>query len=68
MPQIYSNKFVNFVEKFLAKKPSERPTAKEAVMLIPTFVKQQNTTGATSYIKELMDDIKQSNPADQAKQ
>ena len=39
MPQIYSSKFVNFVEKLLAKKPSERPTAKVAVMLIPTFVK-----------------------------
>jgi serine/threonine protein kinase len=39
LPQIYSSKFINFVDKFLAKKPSDRPSAKEAVMLIPTFVK-----------------------------
>jgi hypothetical protein len=30
---------VNFVDKFLAKKPSDRPTARESVMLIPSFVK-----------------------------
>ena len=39
LPQIYSNKLMNFIDKFLAKKASERPTAREAVMLIPTFVK-----------------------------
>ncbi len=28
-----------FIDKFLAKKPSDRPTAREAVLLIPSFVK-----------------------------
>lgn len=31
---------MNFVDKFLAKKASDRPTAREAVILIPTFVKK----------------------------
>lgn len=30
---------MNFIDKFLAKKASDRPSAREAVMLIPTFVK-----------------------------
>jgi len=29
----------NFIDKFLIKKASERPTARECVQLIPTFVK-----------------------------
>ncbi|CDW91219.1 protein kinase domain containing protein [Stylonychia lemnae] len=39
LPQIYSNKLSNFIDRFLAKKASERPSAREAVQLIPTFVK-----------------------------
>ena len=39
LPQIYSSKMQNFIDKFLIKKASERPTAKECVQLIPTFVK-----------------------------
>ena len=30
---------MNFIDKFLAKKPNERPSAREAVLLIPSFVK-----------------------------
>jgi hypothetical protein len=30
---------MNFIDKFLVKKPSDRPSAREAVLLIPSFVK-----------------------------
>ena len=39
LPQIYSSKFNNFIDRLLAKKPFDRPSAREAVMLIPSFVK-----------------------------
>jgi serine/threonine protein kinase len=39
LPQIYSSKLINFIDKLLQKRPIDRPTAKEAVNLIPTFVK-----------------------------
>lgn len=35
LPQIYSNKLSSFIDKFLIKKASERPTARETVLLIP---------------------------------
>ena len=35
LPLVYSSKLMNFIDKFLAKKPSERPTAREAVLIIP---------------------------------
>jgi len=31
LPQIYSTKLSNFIDKFLAKKASDRPTSREAV-------------------------------------
>lgn len=30
---------MNFIDKFLAKKPTDRPSARESVLLIPSFVK-----------------------------
>ncbi len=31
---------ISFVDHLLAKKPQERPTAREALILIPSFVKK----------------------------
>ena len=35
---MYSNKFQSFVEALLKKNPRERPTAVEAVAMIPGFI------------------------------
>lgn len=39
LPQIYSSKLQNFIDKFLIKKASERPSSRECVQMIPSFVK-----------------------------
>jgi len=51
MPNCFSVRFTTFVEKLLSKKNSDRPTAKEALGLIPSFVKQ-------SYTEKFHPDIK----------
>jgi hypothetical protein len=40
LPQNYSSKLISFIDHLLAKKPHERPSSREALMLIPTFVKK----------------------------
>lgn len=40
LPQGFSTKLISFVDQLLAKKPQDRPTAREATLLIPTFVKK----------------------------
>lgn len=39
LPQGFSSKLISFIDHLLSKKPYDRPTAKEAVNLIPSFVK-----------------------------
>lgn len=39
MPNVYSLRFSSFVEKLLNKKPGDWPTSKEALAMIPTFIK-----------------------------
>lgn len=41
MPNCFSVRFTSFVEKLLSKKNIDWPTAKEALAIIPSFVKQQ---------------------------
>lgn len=43
MPNVYSLRFSSFVEKLLNKKAGDRPTAKEALQQIPTFIKTAYT-------------------------
>jgi NIMA (never in mitosis gene a)-related kinase len=38
VPHVYSNKFQTFVERLLKKNPRDRPTALEAIGMIPAFV------------------------------
>jgi hypothetical protein len=40
LPANYSSKLISFIDHLLAKKAPERPTSREALMLIPTFVKR----------------------------
>jgi hypothetical protein len=40
LPQTYSGKLISFIDHLLAKKAHERPSSREALMLIPTFVKK----------------------------
>ncbi len=40
LPQTYSSKLISFIDHLLAKKAHERPSSREALMLIPTFVKR----------------------------
>lgn len=40
MPNCFSLRFTSFVEKLLSKKNIDRPNAKEALGMIPSFVKQ----------------------------
>lgn len=38
IPHVYSSKFRNFVDVLLSKSPKQRPTALEAIKMIPAFV------------------------------
>jgi len=40
MPNCFTLRFTSFVEKLLSKKSADRPSAKEALALIPSFIKQ----------------------------
>jgi len=39
LPNVYSLRFSTFVEKLLNKKSTDRPTAKDAIVQIPSFIK-----------------------------
>ena len=40
LPANYSSKLISFVDSLLAKKACDRPSAREAVLMIPSFVKR----------------------------
>ena len=52
LPHQYSNELRAFIDKMLEKKPENRPSAKEALEMIPKEIKEKiNTNGEKFYIK-----------------
>lgn len=43
MASTFSLRFTSFVDKLLSKKPGDRPTALEAIKMIPSFIKNAYT-------------------------
>ena len=52
LPQQYSNELKAFIDKLLEKRPENRPSAKEAIDMIPKDIKEKiKTNGVKFYIK-----------------
>jgi len=61
IPHVYSSKFRNFVDVLLNKSPKQRPTALEAIKMIPAFVTKNKGDGTSKgmYSKGIKIDMKQ---------
>ena len=51
IPSIYSNELKQFIDKLLSKKPEKRPSAKEALNMIPKDILEKVTAANDNYNK-----------------